>query len=73
MSTGSIASGAPAAKAGIKTGDVITAVGGQAETDSATLFAALRAQTIGKTVEFSVVRAGKPLTIQVTIAAGKNG
>jgi S1-C subfamily serine protease len=68
-----IAQGSPAQIAGVKIGDVITSVGGQPVTDSATLFAALRAQAIGQTVAVDIVRAGKPQTVQVTIGSGKNG
>ncbi len=65
-----VVTGSPGAKAGLKAGDVITSIGGQVVVDSATLFAALRAQSIGKTVPFGVVRGGKALTVQVTIGAG---
>ena len=69
----SITRGAPASKAGIKRGDVITSIGGVAVTDSPTFFAAMRAQTIGATVPVRIVRAGKPKTLQVTIVGGRNG
>jgi putative serine protease PepD len=69
----SVPSGTPAAKAGIKRGDVITMVGDVPVTDSPTMFAALRAQTIGSTVPVKIVRAGQPVTVQVTIGSGRNG
>jgi S1-C subfamily serine protease len=69
----SVPKGTPAATAGIKRGDVITAVGGVPVTDAATLFAAVRDQSIGATVPVEIVRAGKPTTIQVKIGSGRNG
>ena len=69
----SITRGAPASKAGIRKGDVITSIGGVAVTDSPTFFAAMRAQTIGATVPVRIVRAGKPTTLQVAIVAGRIG
>ena len=68
-----IAATSPARSAGLKVGDVITSVGGQVVIDSATFFAALRAQAIGKIASVAIVRSGKPQTIQVVIGAGKNG
>jgi putative serine protease PepD len=68
-----VKSGGPAAKAGIKTGDVITALGGDAVTDSATLFAALRAQKIGASISVDLVRSGKQMTVKVTIGSGSTG
>ena len=69
----SITAKAPAAKAGIRRGDVITEIGGIAVTDSPKFFAAMRAQTIGATVPVKIVRAGKPLTLHVTVVAGRTG
>jgi serine protease Do len=68
-----IAGGGPAALAGIKVGDVIQSVGGQSVTDSATLFAAVRSQSIASTVPIDVIRDGKALTVQVKIGAGSTG
>lgn len=68
-----IAPGSPALKAGMQAGDVIVAIGGQPVTDSATLFAALRAQAIGKTAAVDIVRGGQPLTLHIPVAAGSTG
>ena len=57
----------PAAKAGLEAGDVITAVGGQPVKDSGTLPRLVLKLPIGKPVDLTVVRDGKPVTKAVTI------
>ena len=69
----SVTKSGPAAKAGIKKGDVISAIGGLPVTDSATMFAALRAQKIGATVPVEIVRNGKKSTVMLTIGSGATG
>jgi serine protease Do len=60
--------GSPAAKAGIKSGDVITAVNGTAVKDSGDLARHIGAMAPGTTVELSVLRNGEQKTISVTLA-----
>jgi len=58
----------PAAKAGIKEGDIITAVGGTKLDSNTSLRAALMQHKPGDTVALEVLRAGQALTLNVTLA-----
>ena len=60
---------APAAKAGVKAGDVITAVNGQAITDPAELRREVAKVEDGKTADLTVTRDKKPLTLKVEVTA----
>jgi S1-C subfamily serine protease len=60
---------APAAKAGIKAGDVITAVNGQAITEPGELRREVAKVEDGKTADLSVTRDKKPLTLKVEVTA----
>lgn len=60
--------GGPAAQAGLKIGDVITAVDGRALDRTFTLSDALRDRKPGDTVELTVVREGKEQKIQLKLA-----
>jgi serine protease Do len=57
----------PAGKAGLKEGDVITALGGKAVKDMRSLQGAVAVLSKGKPVELSVIHDGKPETLSVTI------
>jgi C-terminal processing protease CtpA/Prc len=59
----------PAAKAGIKAGDVITAVNGQAITEPGELRREVAKVEDGKTADLSVTRDKKPLTLKVEVTA----
>jgi S1-C subfamily serine protease len=60
--------GGPAAKAGLQTGDVITAVNGTAVPDTQTLTAVLAGLQLGQQVSLSVTRAdGSTATVHVTL------
>lgn len=64
----SVVSGGPAAKAGIKAGDIINSVAGQATPDTATLAAVLATLQPGQTVPVAITRAdGSTPTVQVTL------
>jgi S1-C subfamily serine protease len=58
----------PAEKAGVKTGDVITSVGGTPVKDLDSLGGALGKYFAGDVVEIKVLRDGKPVTLKVTLA-----
>ena len=58
---------APAAKAGVKAGDVITAVNGAAIEDPAELRREVAKVEDGKTAELSITRDKKPLTLKVEV------
>ncbi len=59
----------PAARAGLQTRDIITAVDGQAIDQNHTLQTVIRARQTGQTVRLSVFRAGRTLTVNVKLAA----
>ena len=64
----SVVAGGPAAKAGIRAGDVITAVGGQPTPDTSTLAQVLAGLAPGKQVPVAVTRSdGTTATVQVTL------
>jgi serine protease Do len=58
----------PAAKSGVKAGDVITAVDGKIMTDSRQLARTVSAAAPGTTVKLDIVRDGAAKTIEVTLA-----
>ncbi|HWE87746.1 MAG TPA: Do family serine endopeptidase [Terracidiphilus sp.] len=57
----------PASRAGLKQGDVITAVNGQKVTDNSGLQIAITEMTPGTAVKLGVVRDGKPTTLDLTV------
>jgi membrane-associated protease RseP (regulator of RpoE activity) len=73
VKTGVLVSGVdadtPAAKAGVKAGDVITAVNGQAVAEPSELRREVAKVEDGKTAEIAVTRDKKPLTLKVEVTA----
>jgi len=72
-----VTSGSPAAGAGVRAGDVITAVNGQSVSNSGEITRALR-QGSGESVEISVTRDKKSLSLKATLparprASGRSG
>lgn len=63
----SVSAGTPAAKAGLKAGDVITRVDGITVTTLAELRAQLREKREEKTVKLMVMRQGSPVPVTVTL------
>jgi len=61
-------SGSPAAKAGIKSGDVITAVNGTPVKDARELARAIGMMPPDSSVKLDIVRQGAPQTVSVTLA-----
>ncbi|MCP2255308.1 serine protease, S1-C subfamily, contains C-terminal PDZ domain [Prauserella aidingensis] len=59
----------PAAKAGIKEGDVITKVGDRQVRNAAELTVAVREHDVGETVPVRLVRGGRALTVDVTLGS----
>ncbi len=57
----------PGGKAGLKIGDVVTAVDGQEVTDASQLQIAIGAKKPGTKVELSVLRDGKQISVPVTL------
>jgi putative serine protease PepD len=60
--------GGPAEQAGLKEGDVITAVDGKAVKDATALIVAIRDNAVGDTVVLTVQRGGSEQQISVTLA-----
>jgi len=65
----SVAAGTPAAEAGMEAGDVIVQVGETPINDGAGVIAAIRDHEPGEHVAIIVVRDGKQVTLDVTLAA----
>lgn len=68
-STPSVIPGSPADKAGLKEKDIITKVGKTSIDDKTSLTAALTNYKVGDSVNLTVIRGGKTLTIKVTLEA----
>jgi serine protease Do len=64
-----LSTGSPAIKAGLKSGDTILKVDGADIVDGHDLAKVIAHAVPGKKVELSIIRGGKPLTIDVTLAA----
>jgi S1-C subfamily serine protease len=62
-----VKAGGPAAKAGVRPGDVITRVGGRSVSTGSGLVDTIGEQQIGRTVTLEYVRRGHPRTASVTI------
>ena len=60
---------APGAKAGLRTGDVITELDGKPVTDAGQLQMMVGQKRPGDTIHLQVVRDSKPTSISVTLAA----
>ncbi len=59
----------PAAKAGIQDKDIITKVNDTMIDEKTSLTGALTQHKVGETVTVSILRAGKTITVQATLAA----
>ena len=57
-----------ASKAGVKAGDIVTAVDGTAVTSMTDLVAAVRKHNIGDTAELTILRAGQTIKLKVEVA-----
>jgi serine protease Do len=64
---------APGAKAGLKTGDVITAIDGKAVQSSDDLTMNVISHAPGSTVQLDVVRNGEPMKVNVTLGQRPTG
>jgi S1-C subfamily serine protease len=62
-----VASGSPAAAAGVVIGDVIVSIAGHAIAEPGDLVSVLQPEQVGSTVTTSVLRGGEPRQLQVTI------
>jgi serine protease Do len=66
-----IAAGSPAAQAGLQRGDIITSIGGTAIDDTHSYINILFTYKPGDQVELTVLRNGKTIQVQVTLADSK--
>jgi putative serine protease PepD len=66
-----ITPGGPAAKAGMKSGDVITAIDGRPITSPEELIVAVRAHSVGDSVVVSYKRGAESKTVTLTLTASK--
>src|SRR5205823_9427529 len=66
---GSVESGTGAAKAGVQSGDVITAVDGKSITSSQQLRAVIAAHKPGDTITLTIRRSGSTKTLDVTLGS----
>jgi serine protease Do/serine protease DegQ len=64
-----VESGSPAARAGLRPGDVVVRLGDRTVVGSAFLRNRVALLRIGEVAELSVLRDGKPLTVRATVAA----
>ena len=64
-----VTEGSPAAKAGVLTGDIVTALDGRATTHPGALAERLGPESIGQALSVSLIRAGTSVTLTVTIEA----
>jgi serine protease Do len=63
----SVAPNSPAAQAGLRQGDVITAIDGKPIASEADLRQAIQAHKIGDTIELTVLRNGKQMTVRAQL------
>jgi len=63
-----VVDGSPAEKAGVKAGDVITAVNGRAVKDAGSLRNSIGLLSIGEKVDLSLMRDGKPRRVTATVS-----
>ena len=64
----SVIDGSPAAKAGVKTGDVITEYDGRRVARADDLPKVVADTTVGREIALGIIRDGKPMTLRVVIA-----
>ena len=64
-----VAEDTPAAKAGLRTGDIITAVDGKPVDSAAQLRNAVGLKRVGDAIVLQLVRDGRPMTVRTTLAA----
>jgi putative serine protease PepD len=64
-----VTAGSPAAAGGLRTGDVVTSVGGEKVADGIALIVAIRSHQPGQTVPFTVRRGTQLLTLRITLGS----
>ena len=66
---GSVVDGGPAAKAGVKAGDVITAVNGAPVNDAVALITQIRSFAPGEKVQLTITSNGSSRDVEVTLGS----
>lgn len=69
--SGAILAGGPAAKAGLKAGDVIIALDGRDINSAEELIVSVRSRDVGDVVEITYLRKGQSAKVKLTLTAGK--
>jgi putative serine protease PepD len=69
--SGAILTGGPAAKAGLKAGDVIVEFDGRDINSPEELIVAVRSKDVGDVVKLTYIRKGQRATVMLTLTAGK--
>ena len=69
--SGAILTGGPAAKAGLKAGDVIIALDGRDINSAEELIVSVRSRDVGDVVEITYLRKGQSAKVKLTLTAGK--
>jgi putative serine protease PepD len=59
----------PAARAGLRKGDVVTAIAGEPVADGIALIVAIRSHRPGETVPFTVHRGGSSMSLRITLGS----
>ena len=67
-----VSAGGPAARAGLRVGDVVTKVDDRRVTDADSLIVAVRSHDPGQTVTLTVTRGGSTKTLRVTLASASS-
>ena len=67
----SVLPGGPAAKAGMKAGDIITSIDGRAITSPEELIVAIRARSVGDSIQVTFKRGTEVKTVSMTLTAAK--
>ena len=67
-----VSAGTPAAAAGLRANDIVTAIDGTPVTQATEFTSHIRATTPGATISLSVLRDGQPLTLEATLEQSPN-
>lgn len=68
-----VAKDGPAAQAGVLTGDILVAIGGESVSRPALVAQRLGPEAVGQVIELRLLRAGKVLTLTATVTARPSG
>jgi S1-C subfamily serine protease len=69
VSQAAVVAGGPADKAGVKAGDIITAINGKAINQTTSLPSIIDQQKVGDSVTLTINRSGKTITVKATLGS----